>query len=70
MGVTVILQTGRDLEKVKTPEYRPFHRRYDRSVANRLRVDVEQNPDGVYSEKSGSEPDQLGESPPIIALDR
>jgi len=69
-GVTVIFQTGRHLEKVKTPEHRPLHRCYDRSFANHLGVDAEQNPDGVYSEKSGSEPNQPGESSPVIAFDR
>jgi len=41
VGAAVILQTGRDLEKVKTPEHRLFHRCYDRSFANHLGVSTE-----------------------------
>jgi len=70
VGAAVILQTGRRLEKVKTPKHRAFHRRYDRSLANHLGVDAEQNPDGVHSNKSGCESDRPGESPPVIALER
>jgi len=70
VGAVVILQTGRHLEKVKTPEHRPLHRRYDRSFANYLGVDAEQDPDGVHSKKSGRESDRPGESLRVIALYR
>ena len=70
MGVAVILQRGGHLEKVKTPEHRSFHWCYDRSFANHLGVDVEQDPDGVHSNKSGRESDWPGEPLPVIALDR
>jgi len=41
VGAAVILQTGRHLEKVETPEHRPFHLYYDRSSANHLGVSTE-----------------------------
>ena len=70
MGLVVILQRGRHMEKVKAPEHRPFHRRYNKSSANHLRVDAERNSGGVRREKPRCEADQPGESFPVIALDR
>ena len=70
MGTAVILQTGRHLEKVETPEHRPVHRCYDKSLANHLRMATEWNADGVHSEKSGHKSSQPGESPPVIVLDQ
>ena len=58
------------MEKFKAPEHHPFCWSYNRSIANRLGVDVERNSDGVPREKSGCESDQSGESFLVIALDR
>ena len=69
VGAVVILQTGHHLEKVETPKHRLFYRHCDGSFANHLRMDAEQNSDGIYSEKSRSEQNQPGESSLIIALD-
>ena len=68
MGTIVILQRGRYVEKVKAPEHRPFHRRYNGSFTNCLGVDAERNPDGVHREKSGHESNQPGEPLPAIVL--
>ena len=65
VGLAVILQRGRHVQKVKPPEHRPFHRRHNRSFTNRLGVDAERNPDGVYREKSNRESDWPGESPSL-----
>ena len=70
VGAAVILQMGRHLEKVKTPEHRPVHRCYDRSLANHLGMATERNVDGVHSEKSGHKSSQPCESPPVIVLDQ
>ena len=69
-NTAVILQRGGHLEKVKTPEHRPFPRCYNRSFANNLGVDAERNSDEVRREKSRRESDRPGESFPAIALDR
>jgi len=69
-GTAVILQTGRHLEKVETPEHRPVHRRYDRSLANHLGMATKRNADGVRSEKSGHKSSQPCESPPVTILDQ
>ena len=66
----VILRRGRYVEKIKTPEHRPIHRRHDKPFANCLGVDAERNSGGVRREKPGREPDKPGESFPMIALDR
>jgi len=42
-NTAVVLQRGRHLEKIKTPEHRPFHLCYDRSFANHLGVDAKWN---------------------------
>jgi len=70
LGAAVILQTGRHLEKVKTPEYCPVHRRYNRPFANHLGVGAEQNPEGIHSEKPRHKSNQPGVFFPEIALDR
>ena len=70
MGAAVILRRGRHLEKVKTPEHRPFHRCYDGSFTNRLGVDAERNSDGVRQGKSKRQSDRPGESFPVVAIDR
>ena len=70
MGLVVILQRGRHLEKVKTPEHRPFHRRHNESSANHLGVDAERNTDGVHQEKPGCEADQPRKFCPVIPPDR
>ena len=70
VGAAVIFKRGRHLEKVKTPEHSPVHRRYDRSFANNLRVDAEQNSDGVRSDKPGHESGRPSEPFPVIVLDR
>ena len=51
------------MEKVETPKYRPFHRRYDEAFANRVRVDAERHPDQVRQETPEREPDWPCESP-------
>jgi len=56
-GAVVILQTGRHLEKVKTSERCPFHRRYDRPFAGHLGVDAERDPDRVRREKPSCDSD-------------
>jgi len=48
MGLVVILQRGRHVEKVKAPEHRPFHWRYNESSANHLRVDAERNSGEIH----------------------
>jgi len=56
-GPVVILQRGRYLEKVKAPEHRPFHRRYNKSSANHLGMDAERNSGDVHQEKPRREAD-------------
>ena len=68
--LVVILQRGRRLEEVKAPEYRPFHRGYNKSFASRFGVDAERNSGGVCREKPGCEADQPRESFPVIPPDR
>ena len=70
MDPAVILQRGRFVEKFKAPEYRPFHRCYNKSFAARLGVDAEWNSDRVCREKSKRESYRSGESFPAIKLDR
>jgi len=70
VGLVVIFQGGRHLEKVKASKHRPFHRRYDRSFGSRFGVDVERNSGGVRREKSRCEADQPGEPFPVIAPGR
>lgn len=41
----VILQGGRYMEEAEARKCRSFHRRYKRTFANRVRVDVEWNSD-------------------------
>ena len=55
VGTTVILRRGRYVEKVEAPKCRPFHRRHNKSFANRFGVDAERNSDGVRREKSKRE---------------
>ena len=62
MDLVVIYQNDRHMEKVKTPERRPFHRRYIKSFANRFGVDAQRNSCGVCQEKPGCEADQPRES--------
>jgi len=69
-GFAVIFQRGRYAEKAEAPEHRPFHRRYNKSFANRFGVDAKRNSVGVRREKPRCEADQPCESPPVIALDR
>ena len=54
----VIHQTGSYVEKASTPEYCPFRRHHDESVADHLGVDAERNPDGFHRGKSRRKPDQ------------
>ena len=68
MGAVVILQRGHRVEKAKSPEHRPFHRRHNRSFASRLRVDAEWDSDGIYQGESGGKSDWPGGSFPEIAL--
>ena len=70
MGAAVILQRGRHLEKVKTPERHPFYRCYDRSFTNHLEVDAERNSNEVRREKSRHESDRPSEPSLVIAPDR
>ena len=70
MGAVVVLQRGRNLEKVKTPERRPFHRCYDRSFTNRLGVDAERSFNEVRGEKSRRQSDRPSESFLVTAPDR
>jgi len=70
VGLIVIFQGGRHLEKAKASQHRPFHRCYDRSFGSRFGVDVERNSGGVRREKPRCEADQPGESSPVIALGR
>ena len=58
----VVHQTGSYVEKASTPEYRPFHRHHDESVADHLEMDAERNPDGFRQGKSRRKPDQPCES--------
>jgi len=66
VGPAVILQSGRYVEKAKTPEHCPFHRRHNGSFANRFGVDAERNSDGVHRGKSN----QPGEPFRVIILRR
>ena len=70
MGLAVILQRGRYVEKAKAPEYCPFRRGHDGSFASCLGVDAERKSDRICREKSRRQADRLGESFPAIALDR
>ena len=70
LGVAVVLQRGRDMEKIRAPEHRPFHRGYNKSFANRFGVDAQRNSCGVCREKPGCEADQPGEFLPVILPDR
>ena len=70
MGLVVILQRGRYVEKVNSPEHRPFHWRYNKAFTNRLGVDAKRNSDGVRREKSKYESDRSSESFSAIAPDR
>ena len=70
MDAAVILQRGRCLEKVETPEYRPFHWRYDGSFTNHLGVDTERNSIGVPRERSRCKSGRPSEPFPVIAFDR
>ena len=70
VDATVMVQRGPYVEKVKTPEHRPFHRCYDRSFADHLGVDVKRNSDGIRREKSRRESDRPSKSFPVIALGR
>ena len=47
LGLAVVLQRSRDMEKIRAPEHRPFHRGYNKSSANRFGVDAERNSGGV-----------------------
>jgi len=49
------------MEEAKAPKHRLFHWRYDKTFANRVRVDAEWNSDQVRREQSGREPDWPGE---------
>ena len=46
--IAVVHQTGSYVEKAKTPEYHPFRRDHDESVAGHLEVDAERNSDGFH----------------------
>ena len=70
VGLVVVFQRGRHLEKAKTSEHRPFHRRYNKPFASCLGVDAEWNSDGIHREKSGHGSNQSGEPFPVIMLDR
>jgi len=50
VGPAVILQRGCFMEKFKTSEHLPFHRRYDKPFANCPGVDAERNSDRVRRE--------------------
>ena len=69
-NTAVVLQRGHHLEKIKTPEHRPFHRCYDGSFADHLGVDAKWKSDRVRREISRCESDQPGEFPSITALDQ
>ena len=60
MGTVVILQRGRYMEEIAAPKYRPFHRRYNETFANRVRMDAERNSNQVCREKPRRESDWLG----------
>ena len=70
MGLIVIFQGSRHLEKVEASQHRPFYRRCDRPFGSRFGVDVERNSGGVRQENPRCEADQSGESSSVIALDR
>ena len=70
VGLVVIFQRGRRLEKVKPSERRPFHRHHTKFMANCLRVDAKRKSAGVRQEQPRCEADQLGKFFPPIALDR
>ena len=70
VGLAVVFQGGRHLEKVKASEHRPFHRRYNKPFASCLGVDAEWNSDGVHRDKSWHGSNQPGEPFHIITLDR
>jgi len=58
------------MEILKTSEYCPFHRCYNRSFANRPGVDAERDSDRVRREKPKRESYRPGEFFPAIILDR
>ena len=58
----VVHQTSSDVEKAKTPEYCPFRRDRNESVADHLEVDAERNSDRFCREKSRRKTDQPCES--------
>ena len=55
----IVHQTGSYTEKPSSiPEYCPFLRDHNESVADNLEVDAKRNPGVFCREKSGREPDQ------------
>ena len=65
----VILQRSGCVEKAKSSEPDPFHRRYYKPFANHLGLGTECNSDRVHRGNSGCGSHQLGELFPVILPD-